>query len=90
MFFGKVFKILGFSGIFGVPVIKEEKAIALRTSDIMFVVVLCAMQWSQVTCVNSPEIAVHQGSENKGFWAVKRVKNGLFSLVFASIQGSLL
>ncbi len=58
--------------LFGVPVIKEDKAIALRAIDIGFFLVSCAMQWTQVLNRNKGEFPGNGGSKMGQKW----VKNG--------------
>ena len=69
-FFRKFWVFRGFPGFSGVPVIKEGKAIALRTIDICGFVLGCAMQWSQVL---NGEVPVFPGNlvENEGHFGVK-------------------
>ena len=69
-FFRKFWVFRGFPGFSGVPVIKEGKAIALRTIDMFFFRWRCAMQWSQVL---NGEVPVFPGKlvENEGVLGVK-------------------
>ena len=69
-FFRKFWVFRGFPGFSGVPVIKEGKAIALRTIDISVWLLFCAMQWSQVL---NGEVPVFPGKlvENEGVLGVK-------------------
>ena len=58
-----------FFGFFGVPVIKEEKAIALRPYDIFVLFHQCAMQWTQISIRDSQEngcILPKNGGQKQG------------------------
>ena len=72
----------GFWGPGGVPVIKEGKAIALRTIDMFFCLCICAMQWTQVLYAEVPvfhgkwgpkggQNRVILGSKSGHLWAVR-------------------
>ena len=74
-FFGVFSESFWIFGVFGVPVIKEEKAIALRAIDILVFWCGCAMQWTQVFKVcwlgKMTIFGVFWGSkidENEGFF----------------------
>ena len=80
-FFRKFWVFRGFPGFSGVPVIKEGKAIALRTIDMLLCIVVCAMQWSQVLYVEVPVFP--------GKWVKKRgQKVTIFNELWAVNPGS--
>ena len=83
-FFRKFWVFRGFPGFSGVPVIKEGKAIALRTIDICVFCLVCAMQWSQVLYRRFPyfpeswvKMRVFWGSKIDEMWAVMTQDPGL-------------